>query len=135
MTGPPNSDIAQPVFVDGSGRRRRWAVLAGVALGVGLMLSLVLIIAGLFGASPIRLPGLPGSNENAQPGQVHQAPPGSSGASAKTPSPAPGQGPAGSGAPGAQPPTAPTPTVSPTSVNPAGHPRGGPSRSHPGKPK
>jgi hypothetical protein len=133
MTGPPHSDIAKPVFVDGSGRRRRWAIFLGVGLGVGLMLSLVLIIAGLFGASAIPLPGLLSTNENAQPGQVHQAPPGSSGAS-RTPSPGPARGPTTVGGPAGQPPPAP-PTTSPTSVNPTGHPRGGPSRSHPGNPK
>lgn len=126
MTGPPGDDIARPVFVDGTGRRRRVAVVSGVALGVGLLLSLVMIVAGLLGASPVRLPGLPGAGDK-PPGEVRQPAVHSSTSISNSHSatrvPAPTVAP--------QPP-APTTTASPT---PAGHPRGGPSRPHPGRSK
>jgi hypothetical protein len=48
----------EPVFVDGSGRRRRIATVMGVVLGTGLLASLGLIVAGLFGVSSSP-PGLP----------------------------------------------------------------------------
>lgn len=48
-----------PVFVDRSGKRRRLTVLAGTSIGVGLMVSLGLIIAGLFAGSDVPLPGWP----------------------------------------------------------------------------
>jgi hypothetical protein len=47
------------VFVDRSGRRRRWAVAAGAGFAAVLLLSLVLLVAGLSGASPVHLPGFP----------------------------------------------------------------------------
>jgi len=49
----------EPVFVDGSGRRRRIATVMGAALGTGLLASLGLIVAGLFGVSSSAPPGLP----------------------------------------------------------------------------
>lgn len=57
---------AQPVFVDGTGRRRRLAVFAGVGIGVGLLVSLTLIVVGLFSGSPMPVPGWP------EPGSQHQ---------------------------------------------------------------
>ncbi|RAO03729.1 hypothetical protein GAR05_00710 [Micromonospora saelicesensis] len=46
-----------PVFVDGTGRRRRLTVIAGTAMGLGLLTSLVLIAAGLFLDTSVPLPG------------------------------------------------------------------------------
>jgi hypothetical protein len=48
---------APPVFVDRTGRRRRLSILAGTALGLGLLASLGLIAAGLFTGSSVSLPG------------------------------------------------------------------------------
>jgi hypothetical protein len=47
------------VFVDRSGRRRRLVVASGAAFGVLVLLALTMLVAGLFGASPVPLPGLP----------------------------------------------------------------------------
>ncbi|MCM0676963.1 hypothetical protein NCC78_20060 [Micromonospora phytophila] len=46
-----------PVFVDRTGRRRRFTVIAGTAMGLGLLTSLGLIAAGLFMDSTVPLPG------------------------------------------------------------------------------
>lgn len=48
---------APPVFVDRTGRRRRLTVIAGTAMGLGLLTSLGLILAGLFFDSTVPLPG------------------------------------------------------------------------------
>ncbi|MFG2054117.1 hypothetical protein ACGFI9_08780 [Micromonospora sp. NPDC048930] len=48
---------APPVFVDRTGRRRRLTVIAGTAMGVGLLTSLGLILAGLFFDSSVPIPG------------------------------------------------------------------------------
>lgn len=46
-----------PVFVDGTGRRRRLTVIAGSAMGVGLLASLALILAGIFLDTSVSVPG------------------------------------------------------------------------------
>ncbi|MET8834932.1 hypothetical protein ABZV78_13590 [Micromonospora sp. NPDC004540] len=48
---------APPVFVDRTGRRRRLTVIAGTAMGLGLLTSFGLILAGLFFDSSVPLPG------------------------------------------------------------------------------
>ncbi|MGW5668049.1 hypothetical protein [Micromonospora sp. NPDC003776] len=48
---------APPVFVDRTGRRRRLTVIAGTAMGLGLLVSLGLILAGLFFDSSVPIPG------------------------------------------------------------------------------
>ncbi|MFF4877103.1 hypothetical protein [Micromonospora sp. NPDC000668] len=48
---------APPVFVDATGRRRRLTVIAGTAMGLGLLTSLGLIAAGLFLDTSAPLPG------------------------------------------------------------------------------
>lgn len=122
--------MTMPVFVDGSGRRRRLLTVVGVALGVGLLLALVVVIVGFFGASPVQLPGLTGSD--AQPGEVHQpavhpsAPGSSDGPSTARRAPA-------SGAPGVTP--APGSTNTTTGAPTPTRRHGSPSRSHPGGPK
>lgn len=57
---------ASPVFVDRTGRRRRLTVIAGTAMGLGLLTSIVLILAGLFFDAPVPVPGWPDSRP-AQP--------------------------------------------------------------------
>ncbi|WP_433284445.1 hypothetical protein [Micromonospora sp. CA-244673] len=54
---PNHPGAAPPVFVDRTGRRRRLTVIAGVAMGLGLLTSLGLILAGLFFDSTVPLPG------------------------------------------------------------------------------
>src|SRR5262245_37148349 len=49
----------KPIFLDRSGRRRRIVATAGAAAVVAVVIALVLLVAGLFGASPVPLPGLP----------------------------------------------------------------------------
>lgn len=49
----------KPVFVDGTGRRRRLTVFAGVGIGVGLLVSLILIVVGLFTGSSMPVPHWP----------------------------------------------------------------------------
>ncbi|MBM0256339.1 hypothetical protein [Micromonospora sp. 4G55] len=46
-----------PVFVDKTGKRRRLMTIAGTAMGLGLLTSIGLILAGLFGDSTVPLPG------------------------------------------------------------------------------
>ncbi|MCI4063704.1 hypothetical protein MRQ36_14365 [Micromonospora sp. R77] len=52
-----NQPGGSPVFVDRTGRRRRVTVIAGTAMGLGLLTSLGLILAGLFLDSTVPLPG------------------------------------------------------------------------------
>jgi len=49
----------KPVFVDRSGKRRRFFVITGAAAAVVVVLALVGLVGGLFGGSPLPLPGLP----------------------------------------------------------------------------
>ncbi|MGN9802978.1 hypothetical protein [Micromonospora sp. L32] len=48
---------APPVFVDRTGKRRRLMTIAGTVMGLGLLTSIGLILAGLFGDSTVPLPG------------------------------------------------------------------------------
>ncbi|MEO3780744.1 hypothetical protein ABGB16_28820 [Micromonospora sp. B11E3] len=52
-----NQPAGRPVFVDRTGRRRRLTVIVGTLMGLGLLASLGLILAGLFTDSTVRLPG------------------------------------------------------------------------------
>ena len=54
------------VFVDHTGRRRQVFTAVGAFLGAVLVSVLSLLIAGLLGASPVPLPGLPGGGQGAQ---------------------------------------------------------------------
>ncbi|MGX7676561.1 hypothetical protein [Plantactinospora sp. DSM 117369] len=65
-TGPGQSNApshlasrVRPVFVDRTGRRRRVAVLAGLALGAGLLVSLGLLAVGLLTGGSVAVPGWP----------------------------------------------------------------------------
>jgi len=63
-------DRERPVFLDRSGRRRRLAVLLGVGLAAGLLASLGLLVAGLWGASPVSGPGFPEVEQPAGPAEA-----------------------------------------------------------------
>ncbi|MEH1012418.1 hypothetical protein V6U90_04735 [Micromonospora sp. CPCC 206060] len=139
MQGQPE---APPVFVDGSGRRRRLSMLAGTSIGVGLLASLGLILAGLFTGSSVPLPGWPESKParpieagvdelGASPGAVQPTPDPATPSDAtpsRTPS-APATRPGA--APTAQPNRSAVPGQGDTRRN---EPAGKPSRS-PGKPR
>ncbi|HZN17932.1 MAG TPA: hypothetical protein VFB84_07045 [Micromonosporaceae bacterium] len=58
--------LAGAVFVDRSGRRRRLVTLVGAGLGVLLMASLSILVAGLFSSGPVAIPGWP--DAGARPG-------------------------------------------------------------------
>lgn len=49
----------RPVFVDHSGRRRRLIVATGAGLATAIVVALIMLIAGLSGASPLHVPGFP----------------------------------------------------------------------------
>ncbi|MBF9135414.1 hypothetical protein I0C86_41930 [Plantactinospora sp. S1510] len=49
----------KPVFVDRTGRRRRLAVLAGLGVGAGLLVSLGMLVLGLLAGGPVTVPGWP----------------------------------------------------------------------------
>ena len=51
--------VAQPVFVDRSGRRRQMLIAIGASLTVAVVVALVTLVAGMFGVSPLRVPGFP----------------------------------------------------------------------------
>jgi len=115
----------EPVFVDGSGRRRRIATVMGVILGTGLLASLGLIVAGLFGVSSPSPPGLP-ERGGAHAEQVPAQPGTSAGGSGRSPSPG------AHGSTSARPSAAPSPDAAP--VTSATSPRRtGPPSGH-GKP-
>ncbi|WP_433128368.1 hypothetical protein ACQPWW_01510 [Micromonospora sp. CA-240977] len=65
MHNQPGS--APPVFVDGTGRRRRLTVIAGTAMGLGLLTSLALIAAGLFLDTSVPLPGWSDDSRGTRP--------------------------------------------------------------------
>lgn len=75
----------QPVFVDRTGRRRRLTVLAGVGAGTALLVSLVVIVAGLFTGSPTVVPAWPDSDgarkATSRPQVVQRKTPGAPGTS------------------------------------------------------
>ncbi|GAA4565844.1 hypothetical protein GCM10023176_14760 [Micromonospora coerulea] len=103
---------APPVFVDRTGRRRRLTVIAGAAMGLGLLTSLGLILAGLFFDSSVPLPGWSETRQRAPieagvdaPGEVRPE---------SSPSPQPAtSGPARSAAPTSAGATTATRTVAP----------------------
>jgi hypothetical protein len=49
----------KPIFVDGTGRRRKVFTVIAAAAGVLLTSAAAILIAGFFGAGPSSLPGLP----------------------------------------------------------------------------
>ncbi|HET8661656.1 MAG TPA: hypothetical protein VFM55_21995 [Micromonosporaceae bacterium] len=59
--------LAGAVFVDRSGRRRRLVTLVGAGLGVLLVASLSILLAGLFSSGPVSIPGWP--DAGARPGE------------------------------------------------------------------
>jgi len=54
--------IADPVFVDRSGRRRRLILIAGAAGTVTLLAAIAALLAGFTGAGPVSVPGWPGTD-------------------------------------------------------------------------
>ena len=64
------SNGSGPVFVDLTGRRRRLVTALGVAAALVLVAALALVIAGVLGAAPVPLPGLPRGGQGAQQGTV-----------------------------------------------------------------
>ncbi|HEX6967991.1 MAG TPA: hypothetical protein VF174_04125 [Micromonosporaceae bacterium] len=136
--GPPAA-APRPVFVDGSGRRRRITVLAGVALGAGFLISLAMIIAGLLVRSPAPLPNWPDSGPPAVPDRAADQPADPAPPDPTPPDPNPDPptasdpaDPAPTTAPPSHPGSAPTP--SDEARAPATPPRGKPT-GPPGKPR
>jgi hypothetical protein len=126
------SNESRPVFVDLTGRRRRLVILAGVLAGLLLTTAMALLVAGVFGASPVPLPGLPQGGQGAQQEAVVPAGavPSADRAASTTSRPA-------------RIPTAPSdPTATPTSAQPAPsssapepRTRGNRPSTHPGNPR
>ncbi|HEX5594496.1 MAG TPA: hypothetical protein VFX61_00505 [Micromonosporaceae bacterium] len=138
---------SRPVFVDRTGRRRRMTVLTGVSIGVGLLVSLGLIVAGLLTGSPVPLPGWPDSVGQHQQDPADSNPPDpapTSAAPAPTTSTATSPtpiAPASTAAPTTTAPRSTAPAPPSNSANPgqgderrATEPPGRPSKS-PGKPE
>jgi hypothetical protein len=112
-----------PVFVDRTGRRRRLTVIAGTAMGLGLLASLGLILAGLFFDSSVPIPGW--SETKVQP--PIEAGVDAPGRPQESTSPSPRPGPVVST-------TAPRPSSAPTTTQPARTtPAPTPSDSAPGQ--
>ena len=70
-----DSTPIRPVFVDLSGRRRRYLAGVGASVAAVLTVALVMLGAGLAGLSPLSLPGFPDparptTGPSAQPGNV-----------------------------------------------------------------
>ena len=123
-----------PVFVDPTGRRRRLITVAGAAVGIVLASALALLVAGMLGASPVPLPGLPQDGRGAHEAVVPADVPPSAGPTGPATSPPPR-------APAGQPAGAPAGTASaggaatPASSAPTGRPpRGNRPTEHPGNP-
>jgi hypothetical protein len=64
------SNGSGPVFVDLTGRRRRLVTALGIGAGLALVAAIALLVAGVLGASPVPLPGLPRGGQGAQQGTV-----------------------------------------------------------------
>ena len=120
---------AEAVFVDRTGRRRRLVVAAGLGLAGVLLAALAVLVAGLTGAGPLPLPGLPGANHGVMRGEVGAVDPAPSPSNRRrTPSPTPNPVPAAA--------TGGSPTASPTASTPT--PTALPGHrltAHPGNPK
>jgi hypothetical protein len=123
---------AEAVFLDRTGRRRRLVVAAGLGLGGILLAAIAVLVAGLTGAAPLPLPGLPGANHGVVRGEVGAVDPATSPSGrVRTPSPVPSPVPAAGGATGGSPTASPTSSTQPTPTGPPGHRR----TAHPGNPK
>ena len=115
---------AKPVFVDRSGRRRRVVKLTGAVLGGLLVVALGLLGAAVSGASPLRMPGFPDADDNAEGGH---ATPAATPGTAQTPQPRPGPT---SGLADRQAPTLPAVTITTS----AGATKPGRDPTHPAHP-
>jgi hypothetical protein len=60
----PTGGTVDPVFLDRSGRRRRWFVAAGTAGGLLLSTAALALVAGFTGAGPGSVPGWPGGADD-----------------------------------------------------------------------
>lgn len=96
---------ARPVFVDRSGRRRRFFTFVGGGFGVLLVIGLIIVASSLFTGGPAQLPGWPGTG-----GDAAEVLPSVAG---QTPEPSP---------------TASAPRVAPTTVSPT--PKKGQGNTH-----
>lgn len=74
-TGVTCTTMKRPVFVDSTGRRRRAAIILGSGLGVLLITGLIVLMAGLFSGSPVKLPGWPDAAPDAAPSVAPQPQP------------------------------------------------------------
>jgi hypothetical protein len=118
---PPEADA---VFVDRTGRRRWLVVGLGLWIAAVLLGAIALLVAALTGASPVPIPGLPGSDRNqVVRGEAGVVEPSASHASRR---PSPRLGPP---SPTRSAAVSPSSSASPT--GPPGHRR----TAHPGNPK
>jgi hypothetical protein len=125
---------ADPVFVDHTGRRRRFVAAAATAGALILTLAVVALLAGFTGAGPVAVPGFPA----ARTGHVkptRPTPPRTDPTPAATPAP-PAAAPAGTSGPATARPSSGAPSVTSaptTSPTPRGNGRSPSHRPHPTK--
>jgi hypothetical protein len=124
------SNGSGPVFVDRTGRRRRLVTAFGVGVGLVLAAVMALIVAGVFGASPVPLPGLPRGGQGAQEGTVVPAEMAPAGGPSEPTTSRPARVPSATPVPGSG---APAASVSSSSA-PSRPPRGNKPSEHPGNP-
>jgi hypothetical protein len=124
----------RPVFVDPTGRRRRLFTVVGILLGVAITAAFALLIAGVLGAPPVPLPGLPvsdqGVQERAPAVPVEATPAGPSQSQSPVP---PGRVPAAPAPSGTPSVTGAAPSSQAPSATPTA--RGNRPTVHPGNPK
>lgn len=106
-----------PVFLDGTGRRRRLFVVAGSVGGLVLVLAVLALLAGFTGVGAGSVPGWPGAGQ-AQGAAPKPDPSGSTPASADPLAGATASADANQSAAGVPPSTTATTTVAPSTTTP-----------------